>query len=192
MKKKIISFCILGIFLIAGVSATSAMKNDTTLDSDVTMQKDLPDLIIEKITTNTIYKQQYNWWELHISARIKNQGTATAKDYFEGDESKKAWSAFYIEGEHEDSARYIGDLDPGESQTIKVVITEWSMTRGKYEIKVWADWINRIPESNENNNNLTIIYKQSRTRSINHMFFNNIFCNKIFSFLEKHLQVLEY
>ena len=177
---------------MVGVSATSAMKTDTTLDLDVTMQKDLPDLIIEKITTNTIYKQQYNWWELHISAKIKNQGTANASEHFEGDQAKKAWSAFYIDGKHEDSARYIGDLEPGESQTITVRITEWPMIRGKYEIKVWADWLNRIPESNENNNNLTIIYKQSRTRNINHIFFNNIFYNKIFSFLEKPLQVLKY
>ena len=102
-----------------------------------------PDLTVQNIALSPENPQEGD--EVTLTVTIKNQGSGKA-DYF--------YVAYYIDERYLSSA-YVIPLDPGG--TYNKTFT-WAAEAGTHTIKVVADSDNRITESNETNNEKTIVF----------------------------------
>ena len=79
-----------------------------------------------------------------IDVTVKNIGTGkTIRDFYVG---------FYIDGGYYDRVWVTQDLAPGESTYSSSIQTTWTVTPHDHDIKAWADYDDRITESDETNN----------------------------------------
>ena len=128
-------------------------ENNNTLSSTLTVGSgSLPDLIVTNVTwsptTPTVGQP------VLFSATIKNQGTAATPDgivegiLFVVDGAGVTWSA-----------NYTSSIAPGSSVTLTAnggpSGNMWTATAGTHTVQAVVDDVNRIAESNENNNTLS-------------------------------------
>jgi glucan endo-1,3-alpha-glucosidase len=136
----------------AGVSAQSAEASATPQGSTGT---GLPDLIVSSLTWNPANPQPGD--HVVFTVVVTNQGTqATPAGTvlgvgfdFDGSLAATVW-------EDTDTA----SLAPGASVTLTATggtagVNYWIATAGSHTVTAWVDDVNRIAESNENNNKLT-------------------------------------
>src|SRR6185295_11602505 len=128
-------------------------ENNNTLSSTLTVGSGgLPDLIVTNVTwsptTPTVGQP------VLFSATIKNQGTAaTPNGIAEG-------IAFLVDGVKVTwSGGYTSSIPPGSSVTLTAdggpSGNMWTATAGTHTVEAFVDDVNRIAESNENNNTLS-------------------------------------
>ena len=184
MNKKIIAIGIIGMFLATGLTAASAVKIKTVNKLEILSEnEDLPDLIVEKIWIETEYDNYMSQWNVIIHATISNIGTAEAN--YTGPPTPHWWTAFYIDGKHVDGD-WIKELGPGESKNIVGVEYYKTLDYKKHEIRVYADYLNRVPESDEDNNNKTT------TQSFSKSYYRNSIClNQKLTENQFHLRIFQ-
>jgi subtilase family serine protease len=102
-----------------------------------------PDLTIDSVT-----------WEpqdavpgdtLTVSATIRNRGFGQAKS---------SDITFYVDGER----KTIGNIPPMSYGNAQTMTFEWVIEEGTHSLKLVLDLNNKIPESNEDNNQKTVVY----------------------------------
>lgn len=143
--------------ILANVDDTSliAESNETnnTLSSSMTVGTGQPDLIVTAITWSPAAPVRGQ--AVTFSATIKNQGTAATPAGvihgvgFSVDGTEVTWSDLFT-----------SSLAPGASVTVTANSgptgsSTWTATSGTHTILAFVDDVNRIAESNENNNTLT-------------------------------------
>ena len=136
----------------AGVSAQSAEVSATPVGSTA---PGLPDLIVSSMTWNPANPQPGD--HVVFTAVVTNQGTQATPAgtvlgvgfYLDGTSSATVW-------EDTDTT----SLAPGASVTLTTTggaagVNYWIATAGSHSVTAWVDDVNRIAESNKNNNKLT-------------------------------------
>ena len=127
-------------FIIRAQAAPEPMNQTTKL----------PDLVVTYVGVLESEDQIGN--EAHLIARIENHGeAATKRDVAHG-------VAFYVDGEFVGwSDTYRQDLKPGQFAILRSNggpngNATWKITPGKHTFRAVVDDVQRIPESNEDNN----------------------------------------
>lgn len=120
----------------ASASSGSLRGNDT-----VTLRVVLPDLLISILAFSSAAPREGD--DVKVTATLKNNGTDAAEGFL---------VAFYSDG-----ARFAsingGPLPPGNST---LVVATWKAVKGTHQIRALADPDNKLVESNEENNALTV------------------------------------
>ena len=111
----------------------------------VIAQVEQPDLIITELKWTP--SNPVDGETITIETIVKNIGTATVTtDFYVG---------FYIDKSYYTRVLVTQDLAPGESTNPSAILTSWTVTPYDHEIKAYADYDNRVTESDETNNTLT-------------------------------------
>lgn len=147
----------------AGVSAQSTEVSATPKGSTPT---GLPDLVASSLTWTPVSPQPGD--HVVFTAVVTNQGTAATPAGtvlgvgfdLDGSQSATVW-------EDSDTAA----LAPGATATLTATggtagVNYWIATSGSHTVTAWVDDVNRIAESNENNNKLTETLTLSTSSSL--------------------------
>ncbi len=141
---------LLPALLLVGASLSVALSQSVTAQPTTNSMNNLPDLVVTSVGVTESEGQVGT--NAHLIARIENHGAAaTKKDVAHG-------VAFYVDGEFVAwSDTYRQDLKPGQFAILRSNggpngSATWKITPGKHTIRAVVDDVQRIKESNEDNN----------------------------------------